>query len=124
MISIDDFAKVEIRAGKILSVELVEGSEKLLKLSVDFGPSTAEDIPSNGGMEVRQVVSGIRKYFEDPQTLVGTTCAFVANLEPRQIMGLTSEAMIMAASGEVVDEVTTPFFSLLKMDCPPGSKVK
>ncbi|MEK7642286.1 MAG: hypothetical protein AAB392_00615 [Patescibacteria group bacterium] len=106
MISIDDFQKVEIRAGKILSVDLVEGSEKLLKLSVDF----SEERP-------RQVISGIRKYFEDPQTLVGTTCAFVTNLEPREIMGLKSEAMIMAASSE-------EFFTLLQMNCPPGSKVK
>ncbi len=110
MISIDDFGKVEIRAGKILSVEVIEGSDKLLKLSVDFGEEAA-----------RQVVSGIRKYFADPQLLVGTTCAFVTNLEPRSLMGLESQAMIMAASGE---NESGPFFSLLKMDCPPGSKVK
>lgn len=110
MINIDDFKKVEIKAGKILSVDLIEGSEKLLKLSVDF----AEETP-------RQVVSGIRKYFEDPQTLVGVTTAFVTNLEPRPLMGLESQAMILAASGETAEG---NFFSLLKMDCPPGSSVK
>jgi|SRR3989344_660694 len=113
MILIDDFKKVEIRAGKILSVELVEGSEKLLKLSVDF----AEEKP-------RQIISGIRKYFENPQTLVGVVCAFVTNLEPRMIMGLESQAMIMAASGDPSADETESFFSLLKMDCPPGSLVK
>ena len=108
MITIDDFKKVEMRAGKIISVEVIEGSEKLLKLSVDFG----EENP-------RQVVSGIKKYFEDPQSLVGITCAFVTNLEPREIMGLKSEAMIMALSGE-------ESFSLLKVseNIPPGSIVR
>lgn len=110
MITIEDFGKVEIRAGKILSAEVIEGSDKLLKLSVDFGEEVA-----------RQVVSGIRKYFENPETLVGITCAFVTNLEPRSLMGLESQAMIMASSGETDG---APFFSLLKMDCPPGSKVK
>ena len=106
MITIEDFQKVEIKAGKILSVEVIEGSDKLLKLSVDFG----EENP-------RQVVSGIKKYFPDPQTLVGTTCAFITNLEPRQIMGLESQAMILASSSD-------SHFSLLKMDSPPGSLVK
>lgn len=108
MISIDDFKKVEITVGEILSVELIEGSDKLLKLSVNFG----EDRP-------RTVVSGIRRYFEDPQTLVGVKCGFVTNLEPRPIMGLTSEAMILAASSDTE-------FSLLRVDehMSPGSKVK
>lgn len=102
MISIDDFKKVEIKAGKILSAEPVEDSEKLLKLSVDFN----EENP-------RQVLSGIAKYIS-PEELVGTICAFVTNLEPREIMGLKSEAMIMAVSGD-------DFFSLLKLseNIPP-----
>ena len=114
MISIDEFKKVEIRAGKILSVELIEGSDKLLKLSVGFG----EEAP-------RQILSGIKKYFEDPQELVGVTCAFVTNLEPREMMGLTSQGMIMAASGDLPAQ-TGSFFSLLKFseDTPPGSLVK
>lgn len=108
MITIDDFKKGEISVGQIKSVELVEGSDKLLKLSVDFG----EERP-------RTVVSGIRKYFEDPQTLVGIKCTFATNLEPRPLMGLTSEAMILAVS-------TDTTFSLLKVseDTPVGTKVK
>lgn len=89
-ISIDDFKKIEMRIGKILSVGRVEGSEKLLKLSVDF----AEELP-------RQVISGIAKYFPDTQVLVGKKCAFVTNLEEREIMGLISQAMIVAASSEM-----------------------
>ncbi len=107
MITIDDFKKVEIRAGKIISAEMVEGSEKLLKLAVDFNEEN-----------YRSVVSGIAKFIK-PEELVGTICAFVTNLEPRDIMGLKSEAMIMAVSGE-------EFFSLLKLseNIPPGSIVK
>lgn len=108
MITIDEFKKGEISIGQIKNVELVEGSDKLLKLSVDFG----EERP-------RTVVSGIRKYFEDPQTLVNTKCAFATNLEPRPLMGLTSEAMILAVSTEST-------FSLLRVseETPIGTKVK
>ncbi|MHB0978282.1 MAG: hypothetical protein ACYC1K_02690 [Minisyncoccota bacterium] len=108
MITIDEFKKGEITVGKILTVETVEGSEKLLKLSVDF----CEANP-------RTVVSGIRKYFEDPQTLVGVKCAFATNLEPRPLMGLTSEAMILAVSSD-------NYFSLLQVSdgVEPGARVK
>ncbi len=86
-IQFDDFAKVEMKVGEIREASLVEGSEKLLKLSVDFG----EENP-------RTIMSGIKNYFESPDVLVGKRCAFVTNLEPRSIMGVTSEAMILAAS--------------------------
>ena len=114
MISIDEFKKVEIRAGKILSVEEIEGSDKLLKLSVDFAEENH-----------RQILSGIKKFFPDPQTLVGVTCAFVTNLEPRMLMGLESQGMIMAVLGGGA-EGASEFFSLLKLgdDVPPGSIVK
>ncbi len=87
-ISIDDFAKVEMRVGTILSAEPVPGSEKLLRLSVDFGEAAP-----------RQVVSGIAKFFS-PESLVGTQRPFVTNLAPRPIMGLESQAMILAAKTE------------------------
>ncbi len=116
MISIDDFKKVEVRAGKVLAVERVEGSEKLLKLSVDFGNQADS---AQGSVEPKQVISGIAKHIS-PEELVGTTCAFVTNLEPREIMGLKSEAMIMAASNEEGQ------FSLLKIteNIPPGTLIK
>jgi methionyl-tRNA synthetase len=124
MITIDDFAKVEIRAGKILSAEPVEGSEKLLKLSVDFGSTFVEspDGTKENKQDLRQILSGIAKYIK-PETLVGTTCAFVTNLEPRQMMGMESQAMIMAVSG---DSSAGEFFSLLKFgnDIPLGCIVK
>ena len=108
-ITIDDFAKVEIRTGKILKAEPIPESNKLLKLEVDFGEG-----------KPRQVLSGIAKHFPDAAALVGRTVGFVANLEPRLILGLESQAMILA--------VSTPegVFSLLSIDpaIPPGTKVK
>jgi len=84
-ISIDDFAKIEMTVGKILSAEPIVGSDKLLKLSVDF----AETAP-------RQILSGIAPYFPDVQILVGKKVAFVTNLLPRKMMGLESNGMILA----------------------------
>ncbi len=114
MITIDDVKKVEIRAGKILGAEPIEGSEKLLKLTVDFGLK-----PEDGSKDIRIVLSGIAKYFPERSSLVGITCGFVANLEPRPMMGMESQGMILAVSGE-------DYFSLLKLgdDVPPGALVK
>lgn len=108
-INYDDFKKVEIKIGKILSVEKIEKSEKLLKLSVDF----AEASP-------RQIVSGIAKYFPDITTLAGKKCAFVTNLEPKPLMGLESNGMILAVGGG--DEA----FSLFEVNdsIPAGTKAK
>ena len=107
-ISIDDFKKLEIKIGEIMSAEKVPETEKLLKLTVNFGEEN-----------IRQIVSGISMYFDDPQTLVGKKCAFATNLEPRNIKGLESQGMILAVSGE-------NFFSLLSTnnEVPPGATVK
>jgi methionyl-tRNA synthetase len=109
MISLDDFKKVEITIGKILSVEKVPETDKLLKLSVSFG----EEQP-------RQIVSGIALYFPDIQILVGRKCAFVTNLEYRTIKGLESQGMILAVSTE------DGKFSTLSVseDIPEGTKAK
>lgn len=107
-INYDDFAKVEIMLGTILSVEVVPDADKLLRLEVDF----AEEMP-------RQILSGIREYFEDPQSLVGKQCPFVTNLAPRTIRGLESNGMILAAS-------TTDALALLhpSISVPAGTKLK
>jgi methionyl-tRNA synthetase len=104
-IKYEDWKKVEIRVGKILSVERIEKSEKLLKLSVDFAEATGP----------RQIVSGIAKYFPIIEDLVNKKCAFVTNLEPKPLMGLESNGMILATGGgdlpfslfEVKDEIIT-----------------
>jgi methionyl-tRNA synthetase len=85
MINIEDFKKVDIVVGKILSAEKIPETDKLLKLSVDL----AEEKP-------RQIVSGISLYFPDCGVLVGKKCMFVANLEPRMIRGIESQGMILA----------------------------
>lgn len=89
-ITYDDFKKVEIKIGKILSVERLEKSEKLLKLSVDFKEATGP----------RQILSGIAKYFPNIEDLLNKKCAFVTNLEPKPLMGLESNGMILAVSGD------------------------
>jgi len=88
-ITYNDFTKLEIKIGTILSVEIVEDADKLLKLMVDVGEA-----------EPRQIVSGIRTHFSDPQVLVGRQCPFIVNLEPRTIRGFESQGMIMAASSD------------------------
>jgi methionyl-tRNA synthetase len=88
MITIEDLQKVEIKVGRILNIEEVEGSEKLYKLAVDFG----EEKP-------RQVLSGIKKFFEK-DFLLNKQFAFITNLAPRKMMGLDSEAMILATGEE------------------------
>lgn len=133
MITYDDFAKVEIKVGKILSAEKVPDTDKLLKLSVDFGVAaepvatmSVEGVPvakvemSEMARDVRQIVSGISTYFPEPQALVGKKCMFVTNLEPRKIKGFESNGMLFA--------VSTPDgrFSLLEPsgDIPEGTKAK
>jgi methionyl-tRNA synthetase len=107
-ITYDDFTKLQIVIGTITAVELVLDSNKLLKLTVDIGGETP-----------RQILSGIRKFFEDPQTLVGIQAPFLVNLETKIIAGLESQGMILAAAS---DEI----FALLKphLPLPAGSKIK
>ncbi len=106
-ISIDDFKKVEIRVGEITSAEKIEGSDKLLKLRVNFGDHE------------RQVLSGIATYFPNPQDLVGKCCPFATNLAPRTMMGLESQAMILATGGDG----ETPF-ALFETTGAPGARVR
>lgn len=86
LINIDDFAKVELRVGKVISAEKVEKSEKLLKLQVDIG-------------EDRQIVAGIAKSYT-PDDLIGKKIVVVANLKPTKLMGIESHGMLLAATDE------------------------
>lgn len=87
MITFEDFQKLDIRVGKILTAERIEGADKLLKLEVDIGA------------EKRQVIAGIAKSYQ-PEELIGKESIFLTNLEPRKIRGLESQAMIMIAVDE------------------------
>ncbi len=86
-ISVDEFAKVEMRVGKIVAAERIPKSDKLLRLQVDMGS------------DVRQIVAGIAKAYE-PERLVGRVVGVVANLKPAKLMGVESNGMILAASFE------------------------
>lgn len=107
IISYDDFAKLDIAIGVIVSVEAVQGADKLLKLMVDVG----EEKP-------RQIISGIKEYFEDIQTLVGKQCPFLINLQPRVIRGLESQGMILGADYEDIFSLLIPHNKL-----PAGTRV-
>jgi methionyl-tRNA synthetase len=105
--TIDEFQKFDLRVGKIISAERMEGSEKLLKLQVDI----AEAAP-------RQILSGIAKAYA-PEDLVGKSVVIIANLEPRMMMGMESNGMLLAAHGEG----GTPVIIQPVSDVPPGAKI-
>ena len=105
-ITIEDFAKLDLRVVEILKAEKVEKTDKLIKLEVKLGE------------EIRTVVSGIAKHYE-PQELVGKKVVLVANLKPVKLRGITSQGMILAASqGEMLEVLQ------LAQDLPTGSRVK
>lgn len=107
-LTIEEFSKLEARIGLVLSAQEIEGSEKLIKLTLDFG----EESP-------RQILSGIKAWYE-PATLVGKKMLFVVNLAPRKMMGLESQGMLMAVDGEDGE----PVFLVPEKDVKPGSKVR
>ncbi|MFH1193141.1 MAG: methionine--tRNA ligase [Candidatus Jorgensenbacteria bacterium] len=115
MISIDDFKNIELKVGKVLTAARVEGSDKLVRISVDLGPSTGSGQAKN---DIRQLVAGIGKAYE-PEALIGKEITVVANLEPRQLMGLESQGMLLAASDE-----NGPVLLVPERPVPPGAQVK
>ncbi|MBF0565067.1 MAG: methionine--tRNA ligase [Nitrospirae bacterium] len=105
LISIEDFARVKLKVGRVISAEKVKGSNKLLKLQVDTG-------------QPRQVVAGIGKHYS-PESLVGKSVIIVTNLKPAKLMGVESQGMILAASnGDNLSLIT------IEGELPPGSTVK
>ncbi len=111
-LTIEEFSKLEARIGLVLSAEAVEGSEKLLRLMLDFG----EERP-------RQILSGIHKWYE-PETLVGKKMLFVVNLAPRQMMGLESQGMLMAIDGTEGEPVFLVPDESFGKKVSPGAKVR
>ena len=106
-ISIDDFAKVELRVAQVKAAEKVKGADKLLRLEVDLGT------------EVRQLVAGIAEAYA-PESLIGRKVVVVANLAPRKLRGLESNGMIVAASPEGGKPVLASFLE----DVPIGTRLK
>ena len=105
-ITIEEFAKIRLRIGKVINAENVQGSKKLLKLSVDMGN------------ERRQVVAGIAAHYR-PEEIIGKSVVIVANLKPAKLMGIESQGMVLAASNGEVLSLISP-----DKDIPPGSAVK
>ena len=106
-ITIDDFAKVELRVAQIKVAERVKGADKLLRLEVDLGTET------------RQILAGIAEAYA-PETLVGRKIVIVANLAPRKMRGLESNGMLLAASLEGGKPVLASFLE----DVPLGARLK
>lgn len=94
--TIDDFQKIEIRMGTVISVDIVEGADKLYILKVDLG----EESP-------RQILSGIREYVS-AEDLLGKQFPFVTNLAPRMLRGHESQGMILAGSADETLALLTP----------------
>lgn len=91
MINYDHFKSIDLRIAKIVSAERVAGSDKLIRLELEAG-----DMSEAGEAIRRQIVAGIGKAYE-PEQLVGTLITIVANLEPRKLMGIESNGMLLAA---------------------------
>jgi methionyl-tRNA synthetase len=107
-ISIEDFAKIELRVGEVKIAEKVPNADKLLRLEVDIGS------------EVRQVVAGIAEAYA-PESLIGRKVVIVANLAPRKLRGLESNGMVVAAS---VGEQGRPVLCSFLEDVPVGARLK
>lgn len=107
-ISYDDFAKLDIRIGKVLAAELVPETDKLIKCTIDFGTELGQ----------RTIVSGIAQW-KKPEELVGKYLPYIVNLAPRVLRGVESQGMLLAASDEYGVALIAP-----EREVPPGTKLK
>ncbi|MBI1730108.1 methionine--tRNA ligase subunit beta [Candidatus Acetothermia bacterium] len=107
MITFDDFMKLDIRIGRIESAERVEGTDKLMKLTVNLGS------------ESRQLVAGIAESYT-PDSIIGKIIPVLANLEPRVIRGVESQGMILCPS----NDLGKPVLLHPEREVPLGAKVK
>ena len=134
-ITIEEFKRLDIRIGEILKAERVENADRLLRLEVDFGPSTRSTSSgqAGSGSSKRQIVAGIAQWF-DPEDLVGKKFPFIVNLEPKKIgpEGDYSQGMMLAGveklekSVKVMDSETDEKPVLLNPSekVPNGTKVR
>ena len=107
MITFDDFKKLEIRIGTVLSVEKIPQTDKLLKFVFDLGN------------EKKQIVAGMAEFFSDLDSLIGKQMPILVNLEPKEIRGYQSEGMILAVDINSKAVLLKPVKKV-----PPGSIVK
>ena len=107
MVTIEDFKKLDIRIGKVISAERISGSDKLIRFIFDIGG------------EERQIIGGLATAFPEPRVLVGKEMPLILNLEPRILMGYESQGMIMAADQDGKPVPLSPV-----EEVSPGSVVK
>jgi len=107
MTTYEDFSKLDIRIGTIVSAEKVEKSDKLIKFLIDLGE------------EKRTIVGGFAPGYPDATVLVGTQMPVLVNLEPRTLMGIESQGMVLAATKDDLPVALHPDREVL-----PGSKIK
>ena len=105
MVNFDDFKKLDLRIAKILKAEKIEGSNKLLKFQIDIGD------------EEKQLVAGLAGHY-NPENLVGREIVVVVNLEPKKLMGVESQGMLLAASKDNDIVLLQP-----DREIEPGSKI-
>ena len=105
-ISYEDFAKLDIRVGKIDSIDKIPGKSKIVKGVVELGS------------EKRDVIIGGAEFYQ-PEDLIGKTVIAVTNLEPKKLAGIESKAMLLAA--DVNDK---PYWLTVNEDVPAGTKIK
>ncbi len=113
-VSYEEFKKMDIRVGTIREVEVVPETDKLLRCMIDFN-----EVDEEGNKKLRQIVSGIKEYYPDPQVLVGKQVLYIVNLEPRKIKGFESNGMLMAVDG--IDG--KPVFLVPEVEVSPGVRV-
>ena len=106
MITFDDFLKLELRVGTVVSARKVEGADKLIALEIDLGTET------------RQIVAGMAEYLA-PEHFVGKQIPLIANLPPRKIRGLESQGMVLAA-----DIAGRPILLHPESPVPPGCMIR
>jgi methionyl-tRNA synthetase len=105
-ITIDDFAKMELRVARVLSAEPHPDADKLIVMQIDLGD------------EQRQIVAGLREWYA-PEDLAGKSIVVVANLQPAVLRGVESNGMLLAAQGDGTVVILSP-----EKDLPPGSRVR
>jgi methionyl-tRNA synthetase len=117
LVSIDEFAKMDIRIGTIVAAEMVPETDKLIACTIDFGAV------ESGGIGTRTIVSGIKAY-RTPEQLVGKQVPYIVNLQPRMIKGVESRGMLLAMSFSDVENADG--FALMHPDgsVPAGTKIK
>lgn len=107
-IQYDDFAKLDIRIGRVVAAEMVPETDKLIKCTIDFGAELGE----------RTIVSGIAQW-RSPEELIGKFLPYIVNLVPRVLRGVESRGMLLAASDENGVALLKP-----EREVPPGTKLK